>query len=413
MHGLILGVFQLRAPIFLMVFVLGLVSLTAEAQAQRRTLFDLLFGDQNQQQQQQQQQAPQRPTQSAPRPTAAPSASVTVIAEPAIDKNENATRLLVMGDSLASDLSKGFERAFADDPNLLVLGKGVGSSGLVRDDFYDWNAALAAEIEADSFDMAVVIIGINDRQAIGRNQPLSDEWKVEYTNRAAQIVSQLRVAGKPTLWIELPPMRAASYSSAISQISSIHRSVAVGAGVEFVDIYERFLDEAGNYSNSGPDLNGQTVSVRKSDGIHFSSAGSDKVAFYVIQAMRAYYRGGAVSIEVADPYEGTDALLLTRPPFQGQGQIRLLEVAGAILPLNPSSSRANELVVAVPLEEMEAVFTLDDLISAPIGRADAFGVGIEPSTDEEEEDVAEADIDSEGLLEQSVSGPPLLLPSTL
>lgn len=396
----------MRAPVYLIALLLGFVTLTVDAQAQRRTLFDLLFGNQDrQQEQQQQQQTPQRQTQTTPRPAATPSPSVTVIAEPAIDKNENATRLLVMGDSLASDLAKGFERAFADDPNLTVVAKGVGSSGLVRDDYYDWNAALAAEIEVDSFDMAVVIIGINDRQAIGRNQPLSDDWKVEYSNRATQIVNQLRVAGKPILWVELPPMRAGSYSAAISQISALHRSAAVGAGIEFVDIYERFLSEAGDFSSSGPDLNGQTVSMRKSDGIHFSSAGSDKVAFYVMQAMRTYYRGGAVSIEVSDPYEGTDALLLNRLPFQGLGQIRLLEVAGAILPLNPSSRRANELVVALPLGEMEAVFTLEELVAAPIGRADAFGVGIEPKEDDDDEEIEQA--------EQTAAGPPLLLPSTL
>lgn len=373
-----------RFPKLIVFVLLALIAMSGEAMAQKRTtLFDLLFGNQNNQQQQAQPQQQQPQQQAVTQPTR-PSPSVTVIAPPAVDKNEGATRLMVFGDSLAVDLSKALERLFADDPNLLVIDKGVGSSGFVRDDYYDWNAALKAEIEADSFDIAVVIIGINDRQAIGRNQPLSDEWKTEYSARLNEFLTQMRAAGKPVLWVGLPPMRAHSYSQAVSEISSLHRLAVAGGGADFVDIYERFTDEAGNYADSGPDLSGQTVRMRKSDGIHFSSAGSDKVAFYVNQALRRYYRGGAVSIEVADPLAGTDAANLVRLPFQGQGQIRLLEVAGAIMPLSDDPQRATELIVASPDAEQQPLFTLEDLVAAPEGRADAFGVGIAPSDDEEE-----------------------------
>ncbi|MCB9994429.1 MAG: DUF459 domain-containing protein [Hyphomicrobiaceae bacterium] len=353
------------------------------ALAQKRTtLFDLLFGNQNNQQQAQPQQpaAPQAITQPA-----RPSPSVTVIAAPAINKNENATRLMVIGDSLAIDLAKALERYYAEDPNLIVIDKGVGSSGFVRDDYYDWNAALKAELDADSFDIAVVILGINDRQAIGRNQPLSEEWKTEYSARLNTFLTQFRAAGKPVLWVGLPPMRSHSYSQAISEISSLQRLAVAGSGADFVDIYERFTDELGNYSEDGPDINGQTVRMRKSDGIHFSNAGSDKVAFYVNQTLRRYYRGGAVSIEVADPLDGTDAATLLRPPFQGQGQIRLLEVAGAIMPLNNAPPRATELVVASPDVKPGPLFSLEDLVAAPEGRADAFGVGIAPTDDNADE----------------------------
>lgn len=341
--------------------------------AQARNLFDLLFGPK---------QPSPPPAVTQPRQTRHPATQRTaprvVVPEPDIvEKAEGATRLAIFGDSLAIDLAKAFQRAYADDPNLVIVGKGVGSSGFVRDDFFDWNQALADEIAKDSFDLAVLIIGINDKQPIGRERPLSDAWKLAYRERLDRFISQMRAANKPLIWVGLPPMRSASYSAAISEISSLHRLAATAAGVEFVDIYDRFLGENGRYSRDGPNLNGQVVRMRKSDGIHFSAAGSDKLVFFIKPALRNYYRGGAVSVAVFDPLEGTDAASMVRPPFQGNGQFHLLEVAGAVVPISSEPVRAAELVHAPSENPDGEPFDPALLYMAPEGRADDFGVGVE------------------------------------
>lgn len=333
-----------------------------------RTLWDLLFGGGEEQ------AAPAQPQQ--PAQSASPSVTVLAPAEPEVEKAENATRLAVMGDSLAIDLTRALERAHAEDPNIVVYGYGVSSSGFVRDDFFDWNAQVAELIAEDAFDIAVMIIGINDRQPIGDAAPLTDEWREAYSARLTRFLNQLRAAGKPAIWVGLPPMEASSYSAAIAQISSLHRLAAFSGGAEFVDIYERFVAEDGSYTSYGPDLSGQNVSMRKSDGIHFSAAGSDKLAFFIDQSLRRFYRGGSISIEVADVLEGTDAQTMMRPPFQGLGQIRLLEVAGAVVPLTDAPPKAVELISATAPRRDGVNFNLDELIMAPAGRADDFGVGV-------------------------------------
>ncbi|HHG91331.1 MAG TPA: DUF459 domain-containing protein, partial [Devosia sp.] len=344
------------------------------------TLFDLLFGPREA-------TPPPRAIPHTPtsQPRATPTPTPVAPVPDAVEKTEGATRLAVFGDSLAVDLAKALQRAYAEDPNMVIVGKGVGSSGFVRDDFYDWNAALAEEIAADSFDLAVLIIGINDRQPIGSASPLSDEWKAAYLERLNQFLGQLRVAGKPVIWVGLPPMRAPTYSAAISEISSLHRLASVTAGVEFVDIYERFTDEEGKFTSRGPDLNGNDALMRKSDGIHFSAAGSDKLVFFINQSLRLYYRGGTVSIEVADPLEGTDAQTMVRLPYQGTGQVRLLQIAGAVLPISSEPPRASELLLATPDVPVSNPFDMQMMLNAPRGRADAFGVGIEPGLDQEAE----------------------------
>ncbi len=348
------------------------VQVAQQAEPKRRTLFDLLFGETP---------APPAPVQQTQPRQSAPVASLPP-PKPTIDKAADATRLAVFGDSLAIDLSRALERFYAEDPNLIVLGQGVSSSGFVRDDYFDWNNALARQIAADSFDIAVIIIGINDRQEIranGQTYPaLSEGWVSAYQGRLNQFLAQLRAAGKPAIWLGLPPMSRSEYSAAISQISALHKMAAFSAGAEFLDIYDRFVGEDGRYSAYGPDVNGLNALMRKDDGIHFANAGSDKLAFYISQAIRGVYRGGAISVAIADPLSGTDAVAMMRPPYQGLGQIRLLEVAGAVLPLSRAPQRADDLLMINNGPASGPGFTLEQLMQAPQGRVDAFGVGIDP-----------------------------------
>lgn len=352
------------------------------AQTQRRrTLFDILFGDDQKAPPpvQQQRTQPQSQPRSQPRAT---TPSVVTVPKPEVTKAADATRLAVFGDSLAVDLAKALERFYAEDKNLVVVGEGVGPSGFVRDDFFDWDKAIGEQIAADSFDLAVVIVGVNDRQELRSGgqvlEPLTEAWNTAYQARLADFLGQLRAARKPVIWIGLPPMQRSDYSAAIAQISNIQRLATFSGGAEFLDIYDRFIGEDGKYSAYGPDVSGQNALMRKDDGIHLSAAGSDKLAFYVSQSIRNFYRGGSVTIAVVDPLAGTDAGALLRPPFQGLGQTRLLEVAGAVVPLSRAPQRANQLLTATSQPSSAPAFSLDELMQAPVGRVDAFGVGIDP-----------------------------------
>ncbi|KKC34247.1 DUF459 domain-containing protein [Devosia psychrophila] len=344
----------------------------------RRTLFDLLFGEEQaapppvQQQPRQQQQRRQAPAVSLPPP------------KPVVEKATDATRLAVFGDSLAIDLSRALERFYAEDPNLVVVNQGVSDSGFVRTDYFDWDKAVTEQIAADSFDLAVVMIGINDRQEISIDgtsyNSLTAQWTSAYQARITSFLGKLRAARKPVIWVGLPPMSKTEYSAALSQISNIQRLASLSGSAEFLDIYERFLGEDGKYSSQGPDVNGQNARMRKDDGIHFSTAGADKLAFYISQTISAVYRGGSgVSIAIADPLAGTDAAAMLRPPYQGLGQVRLLEVAGAVIPISRVPSRASELLTATGVVPQSAPFSLEELMTAPPGRVDAFGLGVDPA----------------------------------
>lgn len=366
-----------------------LVAQTEERPRKRRTLMDMLFGDKEEE---------KAPVVEQPVVKAKPKRAADLPpAKPKIEKAEGATRLAVFGDSMAADVAKALDRFYAEDPNIAIIDQSVGDSGIVRVDHFDWPKKIGERIAANDFDIAVFIIGINDRQkmALGGKSyaSLSPEWLAEYSVRVQSIVQQLRAANKPTIWVGLPPMEAPKFGQTMIQVNEIDRLAAFGGGAEFLDIFERFATEEGKYTRNGPDLNGNNVRMRKDDGIHFSTAGADKLAFYLSQTLRNYYRGGGtVGVAVADPLLGTDAQLMVRPPYQGLGQMKLLEVAGAVISLTHAPRRAADLVtastVAATAEDMDPVgFDSSLLIYAPVGRADSFGVGVTPVP---EDAVAEA-----------------------
>ena len=61
---------------------------------------------------------------------------------PAVPPPPPAMTVLVAGDSLASDLGVGLRQALSGRPQVTVINEGRAISGLVREDFFDWQAEL-------------------------------------------------------------------------------------------------------------------------------------------------------------------------------------------------------------------------------------------------------------------------------
>lgn len=204
---------------------------------------------------------------------------------PQIAKNENARRVLVVGDFIANGAAAGLNEAFAESPNVAIDKHVNGSSGFVRDDHYDWPANIGAILEEKEPDIVVVLIGSNDRQQLrvdGRNREvLSDEWRAEYGARIDRFVGEIAESGAVLIWAGSPPFRFRSMSADILAFNDIYRAAAEGADGYFVDIWDGFVDADGNFIERGTDIKGQTVRLRNSDGINFTRAGQRKVAFYI------------------------------------------------------------------------------------------------------------------------------------
>src|ERR1700730_6064885 len=197
----------------------------------------------------------------------------------------------VLGDSLAQMLAQGLTEAFENRPEVAILRKAKENSGLVRDDFFDWTKT-ASELLArgEKVDFAVMLIGSNDRQVLrdanGSYEPRTPEWQAAYAQRIEAIAAMFRDKKIPLLWVGLPIMKSESLSADAMAFNEFYRAYAEKAAASYLDIWEVFANESGQYTPVGPDINCQNGRQGAADGVHFTKAGARKLAHFVEPAIR-------------------------------------------------------------------------------------------------------------------------------
>jgi hypothetical protein len=143
----------------------------------------------------------------------------------------------------------------------------------------------------------------------------------------------------------MPSFKVSSMSADMLAFNDIYRSAAEEVGGEFIDIWDGFIDENGAFAVVGPDMNGQRVRLRGSDGINLTSAGKRKVAFYVERPLNKLLgnaaapglaslgpqTGPAIGLGLLDPSEidRTPPISLNDPALDGSGALFGGEQAGA------------------------------------------------------------------------------------
>jgi hypothetical protein len=260
-----------------------LAALSAPAYAQERrprTIFGLLFGGNDRSESREAKQPTRTRASSA---TGSP--NVVRVPEPdAVEKLENARVVLVVGDFLADGLAEGLVSSYAQSPGVRVVVSASGSSGLVRDDYYNWPDQIGPLIEEHKPAIVMVMLGSNDRQQLlvdgVREKVRSEGWTREYAKRVESIAKAVRQRGLPLFWVGLPSFKSSSMTADMLAFNDIYRAAVEEAGGEFIDIWDGFVDENGAFSSVGPDMNGQRVRLRGSDGINLTRAGKRKIAFY-------------------------------------------------------------------------------------------------------------------------------------
>ncbi len=225
-----------------------------------------------------------------PASPANPSDTVSAPTGP-VEKIDAARVILVVGDFVADGLSEGLAEGFEGDSTIRIVSRASGSSGFVRDDFYNWPTEITAILEEEKPGAIVMLVGSNDRQQmrIGgvREAVRSDAWTAEYATRAKAFATEVGKSGIPFLWVGAPPFKFSSMSNDMLALNDIYKASVKEVGGEFIDIWDGFVDAEGNFVTSGSDVSGQTVRLRANDGINFTRSGKRKMAFYAERRLKA------------------------------------------------------------------------------------------------------------------------------
>jgi uncharacterized protein len=200
----------------------------------------------------------------------------------------------------------------------------------------------------------------------------SEEWEKIYSRRIDDTIAALKSKGVPVIWVGLPPLRGARSSSDAAYLNELYRARAERAGIKYVDVWDGFVDEAGKYSNYGPDFEGQVRRLRLSDGVFFTKAGAIKLARYVEQELSRYMSN---RVPVALPSGSFEAAPSDSKPTERP-------LLGPVIPLTgtpkdkdkdsdsllgaPGSSPISGDTIAMK------VLAKGETMAAPPGRADNF-----------------------------------------
>jgi uncharacterized protein len=261
----------------------------------------------------------------------------------------------VLGDFLGQVLGQGLTEAFADRPEVAISRKARESSGLVRDDFFDWPKTVHDLLASDEkINMAVIQIGSNDHQPLRVGnvtyEPGSPKWIEVYTARIADISRAFHEKNIPLIWVGLPIVKSDRLSAEFLTFNDFYRQQAEKAGATYIDIWEAFENDHGQYDAFGPDVNGQMVRIRTADGLNFTKAGARKLAHFVegdirrnLDAMEPQIDPAVVTVPAETPADAAAVAPNAHPTAP-----IVKPVAGPILPLTgPVSAAGGQLVTRV------------------------------------------------------------------
>ncbi len=232
-------------------------------------------------------------------------------AQKAVAPNPHRINVAVFGDRMAGALAAGLQEN--DEADVAVLKATTDDAGLTRPDFSAWLQSIHDGLPAQHAVTAVMMIGSNDREPLqdpaGPVDAETPAWLALYGARVDAVAKLFHDAHVPLIWVGLPAVRPPEASADYVRLNSIVRDHALRNGAMFIDSWEAFTDDAGRYSPEGPDIDGQTVKLRRADGYGFTRAGARKLASFVEPDLTRLGRHPAVA-----PAPAPGALTIERAP---------------------------------------------------------------------------------------------------
>ena len=114
---------------------------------------------------------------------------------------------------------------------------------------------------------------------------------------------RLKSAGVPVFWVGLPSIRGPKSTSDMQYLNDLYRARVEKAGLNYIDVWDGFVDDSGRFIPQGADFEGQTRRLRAGDGVHFTKAGARKLAHYLEREIRRMLMPGSepVALPSSEP----------------------------------------------------------------------------------------------------------------
>lgn len=207
-------------------------------------------------------------------------------------------RILVVGDSFMAaggGLGDPLERVLLNYKDTVVTRQGKVSSGLSRQDYFNWPELTQKLIAQHKPNVAIMMFGANDNiPVIDANGALlagwgSAKWDEQYRQRIDQMLDMFTQANSEIFVIGVPIMKNKTLSRTIAHINSLfEEEVKKYSRVHYISTWNLLCDKDGNYTDSLLDKDGNKRLIRTSDGVHLQYFAGYYVADAITAEMKKY-----------------------------------------------------------------------------------------------------------------------------
>ena len=185
--------------------------------------------------------------------------------------------VVVLGDSLADGLYSGLSRLNKGNSQLKFKKASKVNTGLVRSDRYDWNKGARKIARSNKYQIAVVLLGLNDLQTFrgkGKRHHFQQKgWVERYEARIETMINDLKAADMAVYWVGIPITSPKRYQKEYAYLNEFFRKAAKKHGLRYVDTWTGLAGADGKYSPFWRDTTGKKKQIRMRDGVHFTPDG--------------------------------------------------------------------------------------------------------------------------------------------
>jgi uncharacterized protein len=197
--------------------------------------------------------------------------------------------MYIGGDSIARDFGQAMQRVATATGVITPTLDYRAATGLSRPDFFNWPEHLVRDVVPTNPQLVVLQFGANDSQNFtidGRPvERLSEEWLAEYRRRVAATMDLLKSPDnqRMVVWVGAPIMGPGSGVKGMELLNQVYWEEAqTRPWVSYFDTYPFLADADMAYVDTAVYADGQSRELRQSDKVHLSAAGSNRLAWGVI-----------------------------------------------------------------------------------------------------------------------------------
>ncbi len=192
------------------------------------------------------------------------------------------TVVLLVGDSFMMEgLGPVLLRALRGRADMAVYREAKYSTGLSRQDYFDWPQYMGKVLVQYAPDLVIVCIGANDAQDIidetkKRHIAGTSTWEIQYRLRAEALASEVESAGAKLIWVGLPVMGRELHNQNIRKLSAQQAEVCSNSTARvYVNTLATLADAQGAYITFVKNAGGEYSRIRSPDKIHVTEAGGE------------------------------------------------------------------------------------------------------------------------------------------